>query len=143
MTFIEEQGDVFELVDEGYTLMHCIASDYRMGAGIAVPMNKRFGIHQEIKNKFGNIALLAYPECYYLGGVLNMVTKQYSSGKPNYDSFYKSLQRAKVEVVKNNIIKVGLPRIGCGIDRLAWGTVRRLIKAVFYDTDVELRVRYL
>ena len=39
-------------------------------------------------------------------------------------------------------IKIAMPRIGCGLDRLEWGNVRRMIKCLFADTDVEILVCY-
>lgn len=36
-----------------------------------------------------------------------------------------------------------MPKIGCGLDRLQWGKVREIIKEIFGDLDIEVRVCYL
>ncbi|WP_243644230.1 hypothetical protein [Paenibacillus pinisoli] len=41
MEFIEIKKDLFSMADE-YFLAHCISSDAKMGAGIAVEFRKRF-----------------------------------------------------------------------------------------------------
>ena len=38
---------------------------------------------------------------------------------------------------------LGLPKIGCGLDRLQWGKVREIIKEEFKDLDIEIEIRYL
>ena len=49
MTYTEEYRDLFTMPDT-YHLAHCIASDLGMGAGIAVPMQKTFGLRGKILN---------------------------------------------------------------------------------------------
>lgn len=36
--------------------------------------------------------------------------------------------------------KIGMPLIGCGLDRLKWDKVSEIIKDVFADTDIEIVV---
>lgn len=37
-------------------------------------------------------------------------------------------------------MKLAMPRIGCGLDRLEWAKVKKIIKATFANTDVEILV---
>ncbi len=41
------------------------------------------------------------------------------------------------------IRKIGMPLIGCGLDRLQWDKVSGIIKRVFENTDFEITVCYL
>ena len=43
----------------------------------------------------------------------------------------------------SDVNKIALPLIGCGIDGLEWKTVRKAIKEVFGDMDIEIVVCYL
>jgi hypothetical protein len=36
--------------------------------------------------------------------------------------------------------KLGMPLIGCGLERLKWDKVSEIIKDVFVDTDIEIVV---
>lgn len=39
-----------------------------------------------------------------------------------------------------NIHKIAMPIIGCGLDRLEWDKVSRIIKDVFQEEDIEILV---
>lgn len=40
----------------------------------------------------------------------------------------------------NDIKKVAMPVIGCGLDRLNWNKVSEIIKKMFGDVDIEILV---
>lgn len=40
----------------------------------------------------------------------------------------------------NDIKKVAMPIIGCGLDRLKWDKVSKTIKKMFDDMDIEILV---
>ena len=51
-----------------------------------------------------------------------------------------ALEKMKQICLKNNIKKIAMPVIGCGLDRLNWNDVSEQIKNVFADTNVEILV---
>lgn len=136
MNLIEEYKDLFT-VDECFHLAHCIASDLKMGAGIAVPMQRRFGLRDKIRNSGKSTE---NPTCILVGRVFNLITKSRSSGKPSYQSLEASLYKMRELVMENNIKKIAMPKIGCGLDRLQWGRVREMIKDIFGDLNLEVLV---
>lgn len=129
--FKETIGDLFSNTQDR-TPVHCIASDHRMGAGIAVPMAEKYGLRQPM-DKIGR---LPWPSCLYINGVMNMVTKDKSSDKPTYEDFTKALSELHRTCRENNITRLVMPRIGCGLDGLDWNVVIRLIVAELQDIDV-------
>ena len=110
----EKHKDLFS-VDESYHLAHCIASDLRMGAGIAVPMQMKFGLRTKL---YQSKESLESPTCILTGRVFNLITKARSSGKPTYQSLQQSLLRMREIVIEKDIKKIAMPKIGCGLDRL-------------------------
>ncbi|MNP82819.1 hypothetical protein D3C76_1815830 [compost metagenome] len=42
--------------------------------------------------------------------------------------------------VEQEISKLAMPQIGCGLDRLKWDKVSSIIQDTFADTDVEIVV---
>ncbi len=145
MNLIEEYGDLFEISNEkehnGYMLAHCIAADFGLGAGIAVEFNKRYKLRGKLRNNYtvdGKV-----PQCIKIDNVYNLVTKKKSWGKPTYDTLRGSLELMKEDIIENNVIKLAMPLIGCGLDRLNWNKVREIIEEVFGDLDIEIRVRKL
>jgi hypothetical protein len=127
-------GDVFSVADD-YFLAHAISRDYKMGAGIAVDFNKKFELRYQLSRE--NIK---FPDCILVGRVFNLVDKEKYWQKPTYDSLENSLSLMKKIIIEKKIAKVAMPKIGCGLDKLAWKHVRRLIEKVFRDTEVQIDV---
>lgn len=132
----EIQGDLFDHT-EGRVPVHCIAADHRMGAGIAVPMAKKYNLHALMDKE----VLLRYPRCYYIGGVMNLVTKKLSYHKPSYVDFEAAVGELRKQCVQNNITKLVMPRIGCGLDRLEWDRVLPVLERELSEFDVLVCVR--
>jgi len=136
MTYIEEYRDLFTM-PESYHLAHCIASDLGMGAGIAVPMQKTFGLRGKIL-KTG--LPLHHPTTIKTDHIFNLITKAKSSGKPTLNALHMSIIKMRDIAVQEGIKQIAMPKIGCGLDRLSWPQVREILKAEFANTDIEIYV---
>ena len=136
MLYTELHKDLFTVSDD-YFLAHCIASDLGMGAGIAVPMQKTFGLRGKIINT--NIKL-KHPIVILTDRVFNLITKAKSSGKPTLRSLHMTITQMRDVALLNGIKRIAMPKIGCGLDRLQWGEVREIIKKEFEFTDIEILV---
>lgn len=139
MTIREIKGDLFT-APIGYSLVQCISSDYALGAGIAKEFNSRFKSRAYLDDHYGNLKGV-YPTCLYqnLCGMLHiyhLVTKDKYWHKPTYNTLTESL----INLRSHNPEKLAMPLIGCGLDRLKWTRVKKIIEDVFKDTDVEILV---
>jgi len=136
MKYEEVYKDLFT-VDKSYYLAHCIASDFRMGAGIAVLFQKKFSL----RNKLEKSELDKKPgSCILIENVFNLITKSRSSGKPTYNTLRSSLENMKKICDDLNVSKVAMPKIGCGLDRLQWTRVKEIIHEVFDKSEIEILV---
>lgn len=137
MIFKEIKKDLFDVDFNTYTPAHCISTDCKMGAGIAVPMRKKFNL-----GGMGNIdyEIRKHPTCIYHNGVLNLITKEKYWHKPTYKSLEISLTKMGECIKMNNIEYVVMPTIGSGLDRLSWPVVRGYIKEILKDLDVEILI---
>lgn len=141
MIYNEEQRDLFTVGDE-YYFAHCISADFALGAGIAVEFNRRFKCRDQLMNFYNSSV---YDEPGYVlptGRVFNLVTKQKYWQKPTYKTMRLALEDLKEALRIRKITKIAMPKIGCGLDRLEWETVKRMIQYIFADTDVEVLVCY-
>ena len=136
MILTEEYRDLFGVKGD-YYLAHCISSCLMMGAGIAVPMQQKFGLRQAIRTSGESVKS---PTCILTGRVLNLITKSKSYGKPTYVSFQSALEKMREIVVKEGITRIAMPKIGCGLDRLQWTLVKHLIEETFKDLEGEILV---
>lgn len=138
MIIMAEKRDLFT-VPQGYYLAHCISADFALGAGIAKTFdevyNMRFKLFREYDDYTydGGNALL-------IDNVFNLVTKPKCYHKPRYDAVRKALETMKDIMEANAITKLAMPRIGCGLDKLSWDEVYKIICEVFEDTDIEILI---
>jgi hypothetical protein len=88
------------------------------------------------KERPGGLAILTHKDrfIYYL------VTKCLSSDKPTYSTLFSSLKKLRGHVTANDVKKLAMPRIGCGLDRQQWEEVKFMIEFVFAKVDVEIVV---
>ena len=146
MTFTEIHGNLFDRkLEENEFYVHCISRDYACGAGIAKEFNKRYNLTENLR-KDRNPTL-----CMRVDNVLNLVTKSKYWQKPTYKSLRYSLEYLKS--ILDYPIKfphgtmcaktLVMPRIGCGLDKLQWKNVKKIIKEIFEDTDIAIEVYYL
>ena len=145
MRYEERQQDLFTM-PEDWMFVQCISADFAMGAGIAVQFNRHFNTKAELKRDYGN-RLRAWDfsgirgECLKQGRVYNLVTKRNYWDKPTLDTMRNALCALHGIVVNAGPgVKLAMPLIGCGIDRLRWEDVSRLVQEIFADTDAEIVV---
>lgn len=137
MTFTEIKGNLFDrkLYPSEY-YVHCISGDYACGAGIAKEFNKRYNL---------SLRLLDLPRtsCMIIDDVISLVTKPKYWQKPTYDSLSKALVDLKEFCISDLVKTLVMPKIGCGLDRLSWNNVKKILKEIFEDTDINIEIYYL
>lgn len=144
MLYKEIRKDLFDM-PEDYYLAHCISADFGMGKGIVVEFNKRFDMkrklqatHPDYINQYTHYKMCG--DCILEGRVFNLITKERYYQKPTYASLLGALNVCKNVCIENDIKKVAMPMIGCGLDRLEWQKVSNMLKNVFDQTDMEIVV---
>lgn len=147
MQYSETIRDIFD-VDQSYYLAHCISADFALGAGIAVQFDKRFDMKNKLRRFYPNYMSYYNAQaskgilgsCIIEGRVLNLVTKRNYWNKPTYKSLEDALLDMKHICEIHNIKKIAMPLIGCGLDKLEWYKVSKIIKRLFSDTDIEILI---
>ena len=144
MIYREEVRDLFSVPDD-YYLAHCISADFGMGKGIVVEFNKRFDMKYILQTKYPDYVNQFHrqkrlSDCILEGRVFNLITKERYFEKPTYNTLTGALCKMKVLCRSENIHKIAMPIIGCGLDRLEWDKVSRIIKYVFQKEDIEILV---
>ena len=82
-------------------------------------------------------------DCILADRVFNLITKKYCYEKPTYRSLFDALITLRALCYQNNVKKLAMPRIGCGLDKLDWPTVKQTIEKIFDKMDIEITVCYL
>ena len=135
MQIKEFTRDLFTTSTDNY-LVHCISSDFVMGAGIAIQFRAQ-GVKKYLKTNYtsewNNKGYALYAPVGNYKGVYNLITKQYYYQKPTYQTIRDALSDMKIQIP--NDARISMPHIGCGLDRLQWEEVKKIIIDTFRDTD--------
>lgn len=155
MRYKEERRNLFR-VDKDYMLVHCISSDFKMGAGIAVAFTN-MGVKAELMERYprenfdAGTRWRGHGYCLKTSagnasdkhkGVYNLITKNFYYDKPTYKTIEDALLSLREQCVANHDKKIAMPFIGCGLDSLSWLSVSEIVKNVFKDTDIDILVCY-
>lgn len=142
MNLTIKQMDLFK--SKRKVLVHCISQDCAMGAGIAKTFDKKFPnmrnalLYELSENKIKYSVSIPYCEKDIV--VINMITKPRYFNKPTYSEFRKALIEVKYICLMNGYKEIGMPKIGCGLDKLSWKKVEKMIREIFDDTDIDILV---
>ena len=129
----EQRGDIFSSKDN---LAHCVSMDFAMFKGVAKEFKSRFGVPTQ-KATVGQIAVLRVRDTVTRGKyqpgrlIFFLVTKGKFFYKPKLSNIRRSLLSLKNYMMTNGIKSVSLPRIGSGLDRQDWPTIRNIITDIF------------
>lgn len=147
MIYKEEYRDLFSVSDD-YYLAHCISADFKLGAGIAVQFDKKYDCRNRLFELFPESRVSYWDKlqdrfkgmCVVTDPVYNLITKRNYWDKPTLITIKNALSWMKEDCEIRSVKKVAMPMIGCGLDRLKWEDVSKIIKEVFEDVDIEILV---
>lgn len=135
--FEEIVGDLFSCTD---CICHCVSEDLNMGKGIAVIFKEKFGQVDFLKSqqaKTGGMCLLQDENGRF---VYYLVTKPKYYLKPTYATLRSSLTLMRDHAVANKVAHIGMPLLGCGLDRLQWAQVKQMLYDLFSTSGIAITV---
>ena len=135
----EEQQDLFA-VSSDYSLAHCVASDLKMSRGIASVFKKKYGRLEELANQRPPTLHLKNNNTKHKRYLYYLVTKSRSCRKPTYRTLWDTLLDLRKHLLDNDIMKLAVPKLGCGLDGLDWRVVRNMLETLFRCTGIEILV---
>ena len=140
MVVEEKHQDLFALDYESeYCLCHCVSEDLAMGKGIAVLFRDKFGGIENLRSQCKAVGeTAAIPS----GGmrIYYLITKPKYWNKPTYETLERSLSCTKNDMIQRGYTKLGMPKIGCGLDGLEWPRVRAMIDRLFSASGIDVIV---
>ena len=133
------KGDLFSILsnkaENETALAHCVSQDLCMGAGIAVIFKKKFGRVSELKSQNGKVCDIINLKVDNRH-VFYLITKELYYHKPTYQSLENCLLKLYLDCKSMNINKIAMPKIGCGLDLLAWPKVENILNKIFIDIQI-------
>lgn len=125
-----------------------VTADFSMGAGVALALNEKFDISNNIK-QYANKEKITRPSVVTFKDeetgtlIFNLVDKKNRYEKLSYENLYKCIDILKEELKKEHIPYIVMPRIGCGMDKLEWDIVKNHIETVFKDTKIDVLILHI
>ena len=130
---IHKTGNLYESKD---SLAHCISSDFKISARIVRSFKRKFPYNFPEST---NSPLLV--QQLDDGFIYHLVTKKGFFQKPTYDSLRQSLEALTSHANKHKVAQISMPKAGCGLDRLEWNKVERLIKEICAQSNLTFTVK--
>jgi hypothetical protein len=138
MTIKFEKRDLFT-VPQGYYLAHCISADFALGAGIAKTFDEIYNMRFKLFREYDDYAYEG-GDALLIDNVFNLVTKPKCYHKPRYEAVREALETMRDIMEMNATTKLAMPTIGCGLDKLQWSEIFKIIQEVFGDTDIDILI---
>ena len=131
---IDTHEDIFL---ENVNLVHCISEDKMLTKGFARQMDLKFQSKDFLINKNGNVIVQHIPGNKTL---FHLTTKSKHYEKPSLNRIKQCLNELKEYCVENNITELHMPKIGSGLDKLNFESIRKIILEIFEKTNVRIFV---
>lgn len=129
-----ENRDLFH-TPRNYALCHCVSMDYKMSSGIAVVMKSKYPVLKRMPaGKLGTTVAVRQEARV----IFNLITKKNHYDKPTLDTMTKAITSMREQCSKFRVDKIAMPLIGCGLDKLEWSDVDKILNKVFKGTNIEL-----
>ncbi|CAH2007354.1 unnamed protein product [Acanthoscelides obtectus] len=72
--------------------------------------------------------------------IFYLVTKKASYQKPNYEDVWSALCSLREVLLAEDLRKLAIPKLACGLDNLDWRIIRSMLEVVFRYTDIRFLV---
>ena len=135
--YTEKEGDLLKVAD---SIAHCISADFKMSSGIAQDLKLQFPMKIPTKEMVNNAPLRPQVINQSQRFLYHLITKRRYFHKPTYKNLRASLIALRTHAETNNVTRISLPRIGCGLDKFDWKKVRDMIQDVFHGSVIRVTV---
>ena len=134
----EKIGDLFE-APQSMALGHCISADNLMGGSLFAQFRRGYQGFWDMEKGRPTVGSLVVVKEH--GRVIyNLITKEKFYDYTTLTNLHMCLQEMRNHMIQNHIIQLGLPRLGCGHDRLLWNDVYTILVNVFRCTSIKVTV---
>ena len=123
-------------------IAHCISAADKMSERFAETNRRRVNGLLEYCQKTKAIvgSALPYWDPESNNFIYNLVTKSKFFENTTLDNIRNSLENMRGHALLNNVTKISMPKIGCGLDKLQWTDVLELIQHTFTYSGIQIQI---
>ncbi|CAH1969951.1 unnamed protein product [Acanthoscelides obtectus] len=112
-----------------------------MSRGIAKGFLRKFGRVHELRQSNPEVAeVLQITEEGTNRKIFYLVTKKASYQEPNYEDVWNALCSLRRVLLAEDLRKLAIPKLACGLDNLYWKIIRSMLEVVFRYTGIRFLV---
>ena len=135
-------GTETSIIQQPISIGHCISADAKMSRGFADFLSHHNPVQRPTCKKARLFKAQVFPFWDSLNRryIYNLATKDKFSDKPDLPTLLSTLGAMKTHTSMYGISTVAIPKIGCGLDKMNWQDVVKLLRDVFAYSDIHIFV---
>ena len=135
-------GTEDSILQQPHSIGHCISADAKMSKGFADLLSQRFPGLREACRRTNLLTGQTFPFWDQTGNryIYNLITRTKYSEKPNLPTLSLTLEEMKSHARLYGISTIAVPKIGCGLDRMNWQQVLKLLRDIFAYWNIRIVV---
>ena len=135
-------GTETSIIQQPNSIGHCNSADAKMRRGFADFLSHHISDLRPTCKKARLLKGQVFPFWDSLNRryIYNIVTKDKFSDKPGLPTLLSTLEAMKSHASMYGISTVAIPQIGCGLDKMNWQDVVKLLRDVFAYSDIHIVV---
>lgn len=142
MVLTEAKQNLFAVGDD-FAIAYCISSDYIIDSNVSVEFTE-LGVTDILKQCYAAYHWNGHGYCLPAKTkrrlVYNLVIKNMHDEKPTYTALKESFEDLRDFLIKHNTYKLAMPAIGYNTNEFDYARVYEIIREVFGNTGVELKI---
>ena len=142
MVYVSLMGTMIQSLKIGQPLLIAITADAKMSKGFAETITNHINGLQDYCYKSNVFVGLVIPfwDNDAKSFIYNLVTKNKFIENPTLDNFRISLENMRGHALRNNVHIITMSKIGCGLDKLSWKEVLKILKDTFTDSLIFIQI---
>ena len=135
-------GTKDSILQQPYSIGHCISADAKMSEGFADLLSHRIPGLRDPCRRTKLLTGQAFPFWDQTGNqyIYNLVTKTKCFEKHNLPILSLTLEATKSHARLYGISTIAIPKTGCGLDQMNWQDVVKLLRDVFANSNIRIVV---
>ena len=135
-------GNENSILQQPISIGHCISADAQMSKGFAQYSSERVPRLRRTCRRANLLKDQVLPFWHSSSRryVFNLVTREKYSDKPDLQTLATTLQNMQAHATMHGISAIAIPKLGCGLDKMNWQDVVKLLRDIFAYSEIQIVV---
>ena len=132
-------GNENSILEQPNSIRHCISTDAQMSKRFAQFLSERVPRSRRTCRRTNFLRDQVFPfwDSFSRRYIYDLVTKGKYSYKPDLQTLATTLQKTQAHATIHGVLTKAIPKIGCGLDKMNWQDVVKLLRNIFAYSDIQ------